>query len=56
MSNDELRARTLAAIPDARLRSLVALLWRTDAEKKADEHARHPASEPQPLRGTRRKQ
>lgn len=55
MTPDEIRAQALAAITDKRLRSLVALFWLTEAERRAQAQARHPAPEPQPLRGTRRK-
>jgi hypothetical protein len=42
------RAEVLAGIEDARLRSLVALLWRTPAELEQERQARQPAPPPQP--------
>lgn len=41
------RAAILAAIPDKRLRSLLALLLRTPEELEAERRAREPAPAPQ---------
>ncbi len=45
--NTTTRAEALAAIPDSRTRSLVALLWRTAEELEAERRAREPAPPPQ---------
>ena len=42
------RAEVLAAIPDKRLRSLLALLLRTPEELQAERQSRQPSPAPQP--------
>ena len=45
--NTTTRAAALAAITDSRLRSLLALFWRTPEELEAERKAREPAPAPQ---------